>query len=242
VGTQIPHAVGFAYGRRLQGDDAVTLVYFGDGATSTPDFHLGMNLAGLWQTPTLFLCRNNGYAISTPVSRQTASATLAEKAAPYGVRGERVDGNDILAVYQATREAAERARAATADRVPRCWAPTLIEAVTYRLGPHTTADDPDRYRSTEESTRWHARDPIRRFRLYLERKGIWSEQQQAAAWQDAEAEVSAAFREAATLPPPDPSSLIDDVYAHRPRHLEEQFKELCETEAAVQRSCDGSPD
>jgi pyruvate dehydrogenase E1 component alpha subunit len=243
VGTQIIHAVGAAYASWLRGEDSVTLVYFGDGATSTGDFHVGMNFAAVWQTPTVFFCKNNGYAISTPVARQTRSATLAQKASAYGMRGVSVDGNDVLAVYQVTREAIEHARGSlgwqrsSASPAPRSGqSPTLIEAITYRMGPHTSADDPTCYRQPEECEVWEARDPIPRFRRYLEGAGLWSDGQEKETWEDLDVEVSAAFRWAETLPEPELETLVEDVYAEVPAHLREQFHEAAALrEAAVPR-------
>ena len=142
IATQLPHAVGYSYITKLRGEDTVTAVYFGDGATSEGDFHSGMNFAGVWRAPVVFICSNNLYAISVPYEKQTASETIAQKAEAYGFPGVRVDGMDVLAVYQAVREAAARARAGEG--------PTLIEALTYRYGAHATADDARRYRSAEE--------------------------------------------------------------------------------------------
>jgi len=224
LGTQIIHAVGAAYACRLRGDDSVALVYFGDGATSCSDFHAGMNFAGVWKTATVFFCKNNGYAISLPVAKQTATPTLAEKACAYGMPGVRVDGNDVLAVYQATKEAVERARGVGDATTGSGQGPTFIEALTYRMGPHSSADDPTRYRDAAEPAAWQERCPIRRFRLYLERKGIWDETQNAEAVQEIEAEVNAAFRWAESLP--DLDTLIEDVYAQVPWHLREQLEEV----------------
>jgi 2-oxoisovalerate dehydrogenase E1 component alpha subunit len=226
VGTQIIHAVGAAYGCRLRGEEAIVLTYFGDGATSTGDFHAGMNFAAVWNAPIVFFCKNNGYAISLPVARQTKSGTLAEKAWAYGMGAARVDGNDLLAVYQVTKEAVERARGALEGEHRRGGGPTLIEAITFRMGPHSSADDPNRYREAAECEAWKARDPISRFCRYLERKGIWSEAQDAEARKEIEAEVNAVFREAEKLPPPPLESLVEDVYADMPWHLQEQLQEL----------------
>jgi pyruvate dehydrogenase E1 component alpha subunit len=274
VGTQIIHAVGGAYAARLRGEDSVAIVYFGDGATSSGDFHAGMNFAAVWNTPTVFFCKNNGYAISLPVARQTVTATLAEKGLAYGIPGVRVDGNDVLAVYQVTKEAIERARGATAlgdgtaagpghepeklgGRPSRdgdgatglrpaggreanangvlsrsglpTGGPTLIEAITFRMGPHSSADDPNRYRDASESEVWRARDPIHRFRHYLERKGVWSAEQETEAVQAVEAEVNAVLRWAEKLPPPDLATLVEDVYVDVPWHLREQLDELLDS-------------
>lgn len=168
IATQLPHAVGHSYISSLRGDDEVTVVYFGDGATSETDFHSGMNFAGVWATPTVFICSNNGYAISVPFSKQTAAETVAQKATAYGFEGVRVDGMDPLAVFSATRQALERAR--------RDGGPTLIEAITYRYGPHATADDPTRYRDDAEVEEWRRRDPIERFRRFLEGCGVWDQE------------------------------------------------------------------
>src|SRR5256886_10146817 len=166
VGTQIPQAVAAAWAAKIRKDDIVTLTYFGDGATSEGDFHAAMNFAGVFKPPTIFFCKNNQWAISVPVTRQTASKTLAQKALAYGFDGVRVDGNDLLAVYAVTKAAVDKARSG--------GGPTMIEAVTYRIGPHSSSDDPTRYRSKEEVDAWAKRDPIERLRKYLELKGLWS--------------------------------------------------------------------
>src|SRR2546426_4818836 len=164
VSTQLPHAVGLAYAAQYREDDVVVMAYFGDGATSEGDFHEALNFAGVWHVPVVFLCQNNQWAISVPLKKQTNSKTIAQKAIAYGFPGIQVDGNDMLAVYAASREAVDRARAGEG--------PTLIECVTYRLGGHTTADDPTKYRSTEEVAEWERRDPLTRFRAYLEKKDL----------------------------------------------------------------------
>src|SRR6184192_3921889 len=164
VATQLPHAVGLAYAAQYRGDDAVVMAYFGDGATSEGDFHEAMNFAGVWHVPVVFVCQNNQWAISVPIKKQTHSRTLAQKASAYGFPGIQVDGNDVLAVYAASREAVDRARAGDG--------PTLIECVTYRLGVHTTADDPTKYRTDEEVKFWEQKDPLTRFRAYLEKKKL----------------------------------------------------------------------
>lgn len=159
VSTQCLHAAGFGIGARLDGSDLVTMVYFGDGATSEGDFHEACNFAGVWKAGVVFVCQNNQYAISVPLTRQTAAPTIAAKAIGYGFPGVRVDGNDVLAVYQAAREAVRRARDGEG--------PTLIECVTFRMGPHSTADDPTRYRTEEEMEKWRRLDPLARFEAYL---------------------------------------------------------------------------
>lgn len=163
IATQIPHAAGYALGRKLDGAGDVTIAYFGDGSTSEGDFHEGANLAGVWRLPLVLFCQNNGWAISVPTADQTAGE-IWRRAEGYGFPGVRVDGNDVLAVYRATREAVDRARAGEG--------PTLIEALTYRIGAHSTADDPSRYREADEVARAQGFDPIARFRAWLTSGGI----------------------------------------------------------------------
>jgi pyruvate dehydrogenase E1 component alpha subunit len=218
VGTQITHAVGLAWAAKIRREDVASLVYFGDGATSSSDFHSGLNFAGVFKLPVVFLCRNNGWAISVPVERQTATRTFAEKAVAYGIEGVRVDGNDIFAVVSATKRAIERGL--------RGEGPTLIEAITYRMGGHSTSDDPNRYRESEALAAWAARDPIERLRSWLSDHGLWSDEQEKALG----AEVDRRFREAVALaertPPPPLESMFDDVYQNVPWHLAEQRAEL----------------
>ena len=219
VGTQIPHAVGMAMAAKMRGRDDVSLVYFGDGATSTGDFHVSCNLAQVKKAPCLFLLRNNGWAISTPRSIQTASATLAQKAVAYGMKSVLVDGNDMLALIHVTAEAAARAR--------KGEGPTLIEALTYRRGAHTSSDDPSVYRDPGEPKEWEASDPIRRFRAYCQAKGLWSAQEEETMRKDFDARFAALVKETEAVPARPPlASLFDDVYAERPWHIEEQAREL----------------
>ena len=171
VGTHPLHAVGAAYAAKLQKEKICTIAYFGDGATSEGDFHEAMNFAGVLNTPTIFFCQNNQYAISVPRKKQTASKTIAQKAIAYGFPGIQVDGNDLLAVYAATREARERAVSGSG--------PTFIEAVTYRFGPHTTADDPTKYREDAEVEEWKKLDPMLRLQKYLGEQGLWNEDLEA---------------------------------------------------------------
>jgi pyruvate dehydrogenase E1 component alpha subunit len=173
IGSQLPHAVGLAYGLRLQGESqTAVLAIIGDGGTSEGDFHEALNFAGVWRVPVVFLCQNNRWAISQPVAAQTASQTIAQKAIAYGFEGIQVDGNDALAVYRATHAALERAK--------QGQGPTLIEAVTYRLMMHTTADDPKRYRSDGEVEAAWAKDPIPRLRKYLVKKKFWEAKKEEA--------------------------------------------------------------
>ena len=182
IASQLPHAVGFAHAAKLRGDDLVSIVYFGDGGTSEGDFHEACNFAGVFQTPTLFFCSNNGWAISLPRARQTRAERIADKAVGYGFEGVQVDGMDVLAVYDVTRRAVERGASGEG--------PTLIEAVTYRFGPHTTADDPTKYRDEAELAAWKERDPISRMRAFLVGEGLWDEEKEAALEVEIKAEVA----------------------------------------------------
>ena len=218
VGTQIPLAVGAAWAAKIRGDRVVTLVYFGDGGTSTSDFHAGMNFAGVFRAPTVFVCNNNQWAISLPVARQTASETIAQKALAYGFDGVRVDGNDALAVYRASRDAVRRARAG--------GGPTLIECVTYRLGPHSSSDDPSRYRDEREVEAWWRHDPLTVYQSYLRHLGIWTEEFEADLEKAIGEEITEAVRQAETNPPPPVETLFGDVYFQMPPHIEEQLEDL----------------
>lgn len=218
VATQLPQAVGAGYAAKLRGDNIAVIAYFGDGGTSTGDFHAAMNFAGVYGTPTVFFCSNNQYAISLPVARQTASDSIAAKAAAYGFEGIRVDGNDLLAVYGVTRGALEKARAG--------GGPTLIEALTYRMGPHSTSDDPTRYRPEEERADWAKRDPVRRFAEHLLRAGVVDGKTAETLAEEAREEVARVVKECEGAPPVSRESLIEDVYAETPWHLAEQRKLL----------------
>ncbi len=207
VGSQMLHAVGLAWGMRYRRKKDVVLTYFGDGATSEGDFHEALNFAAVYQVPVILVCQNNQWAISIPRKQQTRSATLAQKALAYGMPGIQVDGNDILAVYQATGEAVARARAGAG--------PTLIECVTYRMMMHTTADDPKRYRSDEEVESWKRRDPISRYETYLVQKGLLDVEKIAAIQQEVDDQIQAAVEraEAAMKTMGDPLSMFEHVYA-----------------------------
>jgi pyruvate dehydrogenase E1 component alpha subunit len=218
IGTQITQAVGFAWAAKMKKDDLATLVYFGEGATSSNEFHNGVNFAGVFKTPTVFLCRNNGWAISVPASKQSASETFADKAIAYGIRGVRVDGNDLLAVYAATREAIERGA--------RGEGPTMLELLTYRLSGHSTSDDPKAYRKDAEVEAWKSKDPNVRMRAWLERRGLWNEQKQTELEEASAAELQACVQAAEKTAPPSLESMFDDVYAELPWHLREQKAEL----------------
>jgi len=223
VGTQLPHAVGLAYAAQYRGDDVVVMAYFGDGATSEGDFHEALNFAGVWHVPVVFVCQNNQWAISVPLKKQTHSRTIAQKALAYGLPGLQVDGNDVLAVYAATKEAVDRAREGNG--------PTLIECVTYRLGVHTTADDPTKYRSEEEVREWERKDPLTRFVEYLRKKNLLDE----GLEQEVDAEIAAAVKRFEAMKPADPLAMFDHAYAEKPPHLLAQREEL----AARLRGDDG---
>jgi pyruvate dehydrogenase E1 component alpha subunit len=220
VGAHMLHAVGLGWAERLQGRDRIALTYFGDGATSEGDFHEAMNFAGVFQTPVVFLCENNQYAISLRRDRQTASSTIAGKAEGYGIPGVLVDGNDLLAVHSVTSEAVHRARSG--------GGPTLIEALTYRLGPHTTSDDPRRYRSDEEEAEWRERDPLLRLRRYLTAIGAWSDERQQAVEAEESAAIEAAVEEAESVPPQEAREVFRSMFAQMTPQLEEQQRSLLE--------------
>ncbi|MBI3268833.1 MAG: thiamine pyrophosphate-dependent dehydrogenase E1 component subunit alpha [Planctomycetes bacterium] len=224
IATQLPQAVGVAMAARIRKDPIVVLTGFGDGSTSASDFHVGANFAGVYRAPVVFLCANNQWAISVPFERQTASASVAIKAQAYGFPGVRVDGNDVLAVYQAVRDAAERAR--------RGDGPTLVEAFTFRMGPHSSSDDPKRYRPEALCEEWKKRDPIERFGRYLTKKGLLSEAEVSSAWEAGRQATADAARAAERLPPPPVESLFEDVYAEMPPHLRRQLDELLEERKA----------
>jgi 2-oxoisovalerate dehydrogenase E1 component alpha subunit len=217
IGTQITQAVGFAWAAKLRRQDVATVTFFGDGATSSNDFHAGMNFAGVYQVPTLFLLRNNGWAISVPSEQQTHARTYADKGVGYGIPALRCDGNDALAVYECTRQALERAL--------RGEGPTLLEFVTYRSGAHSSNDDPTVYRDAAEHEEQVKRDPIRRLRRYLEREHGYTEADNTAYEERVQAELSVCIERAESAPAPTIASMFEDVYEHMPPHLVEQQAE-----------------
>ncbi len=221
VGTHPLHAVGTAWAAKIKGDKIVTISYFGDGATSKGDFHEAMNLAGVFKVPTIFFCQNNQFAISVPRKIQTASETIAQKAIAYGMDGIQVDGNDLFAVYVATKEAIDKARSGRGA--------TLIEGVTYRFGPHTTADDPTKYRKEEEIEPWKQLDPLVRLRLYLKEKGFWSDEVEKGVTEEAQREIDQAVKEAEAVPAPEVEDIYKYVYAEMTPQLKEQMEYLKET-------------
>jgi 2-oxoisovalerate dehydrogenase E1 component alpha subunit len=214
VGTQIPQAVGAAYAAKVMGKDDVSMVYFGEGTSSTGEFHVGMNFAGVWKAPCIFLCRNNGWAISVPKEKQTAAKTFAAKAVGYGMPGVRVDGNDMLAVWQVANEAIERARAGDG--------PTLIEALTYRVQGHSSSDDPSVYRDPKEPEIWQKKDPLARLRGYLRARSLWTEAWETELSERYNQQITDALAAADLKPAPAMDTLFDDVYEQLPWNLREQ--------------------
>jgi len=229
VATQLPHAVGLAYAAQYRGDDVAVMAYFGDGATSEGDFHEALNFAGVWHVPVVFVCQNNQWAISVPLKKQTHSRTIAQKALAYGLPGIQVDGNDVLAVYAAAREAVDRARAGDG--------PTLIECVTYRLGVHTTADDPTKYRSDAEVAMWEQKDPLTRFKAYLEKRNLLEE----GLDQRVDEEIAEAIRRFEATPPADPLVMFDHVYAGLPPDLAAQRDAMAASDPGAPAPQDATP-
>jgi len=221
VGAMLPHAVGVALAAKLRKEAIVALAYFGEGATSSNEFHTALNFAGVFKAPTVFICHNNQYAISVPFARQTAVSSIARKALAYGIDGIRVDGNDVLGVYRVTKEAVEKARSN--------HMPTLIEAVTYRLGPHSSVDDPTRYRSQKEVEEWQRKDPLDRYKRYLGKKRLLNAEQDEKLRAEIQLEVESAVKDVEAAPSPALETLIEDVYAEVPSHLLEQFKQVKES-------------
>jgi pyruvate dehydrogenase E1 component alpha subunit len=214
IATQIPHAVGAAWAMKIQGHKNIAVAYMGDGATSEGDFHVAMNFAGVFKVPVVFFCQNNQWSISVNIKQQTASESIAIKSIAYGFQGTVVDGNDILGVFSAMNTAAHHAREGNG--------PFLIEAVTYRMGAHSSSDDPRMYRSDEEVEEWRKRDPIQRMQNYLKENGFWSEQEQTALEERLNQEILDAVAEAEKLPPPPVETLFDDVFSEVLPHLAEQ--------------------
>lgn len=218
VASQVPHAAGFAWGKRLRGEPACALVFFGDGATSEGAFHEGANLAAVMRAPLVLFCNNNQWAISTPVEAQTAAATLADKAIGYGMPGVRVDGGDVLAVYEVTAEAVERARAGDG--------PTLIEAVTYRAAPHATADDPSAYIDLERVEEEKRNECVGRYEAYLRRRGVLTDELVEDVREEAVGVLRDGIAAAEAEPPADPSLVFDHVYADPPPSQARDLAEL----------------
>ena len=214
VATQLPHACGFAYAAKFRRTGQVALAFCGEGSASEGDFHTALNFSGVLEAPVIFFIRNNGYAISTPEWVQTRAASLAIRGAGYGIPGVQIDGNDLLAVVKTVREAADRARDG--------GGPTLIEGLTYRMGAHSSSDDPTRYQPEEELKQWQQVDALVRLRAHAVWRGLWSDEADAAALEEAESSVSEMIARCERWPPPALESLFEDVYDRLPAHLEAQ--------------------
>jgi pyruvate dehydrogenase E1 component alpha subunit len=214
VGTQVPHAVGAAMAAKYRKNKIAAITYFGDGGTSKGDFHEGLNMAGVFKLPVVFICQNNQWAISMPREKQSATKTLAQKAYGYDIEGIQVDGNDVFAVYKATEYALKKAK--------QGGGPTFIECVTYRIFDHTTADDATRYRSKEEVEAWKVKDPIQRLRLFMERKGLWTEEYQKYVEDKSKSTIDEAVKIAESAEPPHPSEMFIYIYEKlTPRQMKE---------------------
>jgi pyruvate dehydrogenase E1 component alpha subunit len=218
VASHIPHAVGVAMAAKYRGDRVAVVAYFGDGGTSKGDFHEGLNFAGVFKLPVVFICENNQWAISVPRKQQTASGTIAQKAIAYGFEGIQVDGNDIFAVYKATKEAADKAK--------RGEGPTLIECFTYRMSDHTTADDASRYRTKEEVEAWKSKDPILRLERYMEKKGLWTPDYQKEAAARAMAATDEAVKQEESLDRPDPRDMFNYTYGNLTQRQKREMKDF----------------
>ncbi len=218
IGTQLSQAAGAAMGAQMRGDDTVFMTYCGDGGTSSNDFHAGLNFAGVYKAPVVFVVENNQWAISVPFQKQTAAETIAAKAQAYGMPGIRVDGNDVLAVYRASKEAVDRAR--------KGEGPTLIETVTYRMGSHSSSDDADRYRDKKEWEAWGKRDPILRFQKYLQQKGLWDAEFETEVQTRSKQEINDAVKRAELRSLPAPESMFDDVFMNQTPQIKEQREDF----------------
>lgn len=218
IGAQYVQAAGVALGMKLRGKKNVAITYTGDGGTSQGDFYEGINFAGAYQAPAIFIVQNNRFAISVPVEKQTAAKTLAQKAVAAGIEGIQVDGMDVLAVYAATKDAR--------DRAVNGEGPTLIETLTYRFGPHTmSGDDPTRYRTDELDKEWEKKDPLVRFRKFLESKNLWSEEDENKVIEDAKEDIKEAIKKADQYPKQKVTDLINNMYEELPVNLQEQLEE-----------------
>jgi len=224
IGAQYVQAAGVALGIKKRNKKEVAITYTGDGGTSQGDFYEGINFAGAYKAPAIFVVQNNQFAISVPVELQTNAKTLAQKAVAAGIEGIQVDGMDVLAVYAATKDA--RNRAINGE------GPTLIETVTYRFGPHTlSGDDPTRYRTEEMDNEWEKKDPIVRFRKYLESKNLWTEKEENKVIEDAKADIKQAIKDAEQYKKQKVTDLIGNMYEKLPSNLQEQMEEYKEKES-----------
>ena len=228
IGTQLTHAVGAAMAARIRKDDTVFMTYFGDGGTSSNDFHAGLNFAAVFKSPVVFVCENNHWAISVPVSCQSARDDIATKAQAYGMPGVRVDGNDVLAVYRVCKEAAERAR--------KGEGPTLVETVTFRMGPHSSSDDPTRYRDPKTVEAWKQKDPIERFKKYLKQKDLFDDKFEKDTAEASKQKINDAIKRAEEQKEPPAESLFEDVFMNMTPQLKEQLDELKSLEGKGQEN------
>ena len=218
VATHIPHAAGAAMAAKYRKDRIAVIAYFGDGGTSEGDFHEGLNMAGVFKLPVVFVCQNNQWAISVPREKQTAAKTLAQKAVAYGFEGIQVDGNDIFAVYKAAADALKKARDG--------GGPTFIECITYRMSDHTTADDATRYRTKEEVEVWKAKDPLLRMKLFMEKNGLWTEKYQKDVEEESRDAVSGAVKLAESIVPPRPEDMFTYTYENLTPRQKKQIGDL----------------
>ena len=224
IGAQIVQAAGVALGMKKRGAKSVAVTYTGDGGASQGDFYEGMNFAGAFKAPAIFIVQNNRFAISTPVEKQSAAKTVAQKAVAAGIPGIQVDGMDALAVYSAVRDARERAINGEG--------PTLIETLTYRYGPHTMAgDDPTRYRTSDLDTEWEKKDPLVRFRKFLEKKGLWNKEQENEVIEKAKEDIKEAIAKADAEPKQKVTDLMSIMYEEMPQNLKEQYELYLEKES-----------
>ncbi len=217
IGTQLPPAAGTAWASKIKGTDEVTVGYLGDGATSEGDFHVAMNFAGVYDLPVVFFCQNNQFAISVPANQQTGSESFAIKSKAYGFPGEKVDGNDLFAVYDVMEEAVERARSGNG--------PTLIEAFTYRIGAHSSSDDPSRYRDESVTEEWkEKRDPVDRVRNYMIAQDLWSEEKEEQLREELQERILETVKKVESAPDPPVETMFEDVYDTMPDHIREQME------------------
>ncbi len=230
LGTQIVQATGAARAMQIRGEKRIAVTYFGDGSSSTNDAHTGLNFAGVWKAPALFICNNNGWAISTPLAQQCAARSLADKAVGYGMPALRVDGNDVLAMVQAIREAVDHVRSGEG--------PMFVEAMTYRIAPHSSSDDPTIYQPGAEREEWQQRDPIARFRRYLVAAGVMTEDETQQIHEECAEVVLASFKRNENVEKPTLESLFDDVYEDLPPALREQQEYLVAVEGGKVRDDD----
>ncbi len=217
IASQVLHAVGIGYALKYKGKADAVFCYFGDGGTSEGDFHEGLNFAGVWKAPVVFICSNNQYAISMPTEKQTAAQSIAIKSMGYGMPGIQVDGNDFFAMYAAATAAAEHARSGQG--------PVLIEAITYRLGAHTTADDPTKYRTKDEEQKWEKREPLHRLRTFLAAKGLWDPANDAPLREAFSKKIDEDFRKIENMPEYKVEDIFKYHYAEMPKDLQKQMQE-----------------